>query len=393
MNIEEPVAQGNALLQKGFRPFFLLATAGGMLMILIWVASYAGLAASPADYYGHNVWHLHEMLFGYSTAVIAGFLLTAVANWTGRETATGTSLAILAAVWLAGRIAPLLPLPELLIALLDLTFLPLLAGLLASRIIVTGNKRNYFVPVLLSLLWFANLGIHLQALGISDSFALPGQRLALAMIWLLICVIATRILPAFSKSGLTDYRGQRNAHTDKLAILACAAFAIAYTSNLTWLLGTTGLLACALICVQLIQWRDRKVWQVPLLWVLHLGYGWLALGLLMIGLQALGFINSPFNLGLHAATIGAVGGLTLGMMARVSLGHTGRKLNPNKAVITAFILVQLAVLMRAVLPLFVPQHYISLVQFSGLLWGIALGIFVVVFTPILISARPDGRPG
>ncbi|RRJ83394.1 NnrS family protein [Aestuariirhabdus litorea] len=390
-NIQSPQpASGFALFELGFRPFFLLAGWLGVVLVAIWGAVYANLL-SLNTYYGLIGWHSHEMLFGYTPAVIGGFLLTAVRNWTGVSTIRGPLLAGLALVWLAARILPLVPAaPHWLIAAVDLAFLPCLIIALVPPL-MQGKAKNWMFVVILAVMASANALVHAERLGISG---LPnGAYLMSHLIMLIIVIMGGRVIPFFTEAGVrpVQIQLQRREWVDRLSIALVIALAIAQTlapySPLTPLLAGLAALAHG---VRLIGWYHPLIWQYPLLWILHLSYLWLVLGLALIPLASLGLV-SPF-VALHAFTTGAIGGITLGMMARVALGHSGRPLVTSRWITLAFVAIQLCALVRVFGPLVWPGSP-PLISLSALLWVIAFGLFSLIYTPILIRPRIDGRPG
>lgn len=384
----------HALWALGFRPFFLGAGMLAWLFLLLWTMVYSR-GEALVNYYGAGMfWHGHEMIFGYTVAVIAGFLLTAVRNWTGRDTAHGTGLFWLVLLWLAGRIAPLLDawLPGSVIALLDLAFLPALVATLLPPLRASQQPHNLRLLVVLALLAVANLLVHLQALGVTQASAQVGLYGAVYLIVLLIAVIVGRVLPFFTERGIAGAQPHQWPWLERatLALTALLALVLPWQSANRWL-GSLCLLAAVLHALRAAAWIDRRMWAIPILWVLHVGYAWVAVGFALTGLAAWG-MGTPL-LALHAFTVGAVGTLTLGMMARVALGHTGRDMRAEPLVTWSFILLTLAAATRVLLPVFVPQWYAAGVMISGVGWSLAFVLFVLVYAPILAQPRVDGRPG
>ncbi len=393
-----PTPRGGALAAKGFRPFFLLAGAFAAGVLPLWLLALGGLVR-PTAYFDTFGWHAHEMVFGFAAAVIAGFLLTAAANWTARETLTGPPLLGLAALWVAARVALVLPhLPRAVPALLDLSFLPLVALAIGRPIVASRNHRNLVMVGVVLALWTANLVMHLDVLG-----ALPGARtraalLAVDLVVFLMVVMAGRIFPMFTRNA-TQHRVPRSdavrAHPrlDALAIAATAALVVldlaAPGRPATTLV--TGI-AAALLIARAAHWGSRYVLGEPLLWILHVTYALIPVGL---GLRVASQLTAavPASLATHALTVGAIGGMTLGMMARVGLGHTGRKLVVGRPMALAFALVTLAALVRVAGPLLASAHTRLALHVSGTLWTTAFALFVVVYTPILARSRADGKPG
>jgi len=380
------------LFALGFRPLFLLAGWSAVVLIGVWLLLFT---REPAlnSYYGTHLWHAHELTFGYTAAVIGGFLLTAVRNWTDTPTLNGPPLAGLALIWLAGRLLPFFPqvIPGPLIALVDLAFLVLLAVAIAIPIWRKGSRQNLlFIPILL-LLDLANGMVHLQALQVTSASGLTGVRLGIYLILLLITILGGRVIPFFTERALSVTTRQRPT-VERLAFVTLILLALAEL----WypqpqLLMVLAALATVVHAMRLAGWYAPGIWREPLLWVLHLGYAWLVIGMAIRGLAAADLIMP--SLTWHAYTVGAIGVLTLGMMARVALGHTGRPMRAHRSVAVAFGLVNLAAALRVLAPAVFPQWYLTWITSSGWCWIAAFGIFALVYTPILVRPRADGRPG
>ena len=381
------------LFALGFRPFFLLAAIFAVVLIAIWAGAFV-INRPLTTYYGMTGWHSHEMIFGYACAVIAGFLLTAVRNWTGMETAKGPPLAGLSALWLAGRIMPFFPgaLPSWLIALVDLLFLPALALSLAIPLVRGGQKRNLFFIPLLGALALADLLVHLELFGFAYGSARAGNFLALDLIILLIVIMGGRVIPFFTERALSGVSPKRWRWLEWTSIASVIAFMLAelfLPGSIP--AGVMAGLAAASNGLRLAGWYTKRFWAVPLLWVLHLGYAWVVVGFCLKTLAVLDLVLPQLTL--HAFTVGGIGVLTLGMMARVSLGHTGRPLKAAGPVAFAFALINLAAVLRGIVPIIFPYWLLQLAALSGGLWILSFLIFVVIYTPILISPRVDGLPG
>ncbi|MDX9766419.1 MAG: NnrS family protein [Ectothiorhodospiraceae bacterium] len=392
--VEEPhiarAPKGFVPFALGFRPFFLLAGIAAVLLLPLWLLVLADVLRAP-DYFGAATWHGHTMLFGYAVAVIAGFLLTAVRNWTGVQTATGTPLALLAALWLAGRIAPFLPLPGWSIAVVDIAFLPALAIALAIPLLRAGQRHNLvFLPVL-ALMTLANVLVHAQALSWSFT-ATTGLRLMTDLVLLLITIIGGRVIPFFTESAIPGFKARRHAAIEWASIGTLIALLLAHAFTVPAMM--TAILAAAAALAQglrLSGWLTRAAWNVPLLRVLHLGYGWLVIGFALETFEIVGW--TPSGMALHAHTAGAIGVLTLGMMARVSLGHSGRLLQPAASIAFSFTLLNVAVLLRLLAVVLPAPAYLPSLTAAGLVWTLAFAIFLWVYAPILVKSRVDGRPG
>jgi uncharacterized protein involved in response to NO len=381
------------LFALGFRAFFALAGLSALVLIVLWNAIFKG-ALTLDNYFHANYWHGHEMLLGYSVAVIAGFLLTAVKNWTGRATLTGDQLAALCLLWLYGRIVPFYSglLPDGLIALIDFSFLPALAYQISKPIVQTKYYTGLVFIGILLVLALGNGLIHAEILGLEKNTAWLGLQLVEATIIILILVIAGRVFPFFTERGIPGTLVTRNPILDGSAIAtAVIVFGLQLFNVSGTVLAVAAVLAVIANGARLAGWYMQRIWYVPLLWILYAGYVWIILGFILTVFSAYSLVLP--SLALHAFTIGGIGVLTLGMMARVSLGHTGRALRVSNAMAIAFILINLAALFRVLLPIAMPGWYGSLLYVSTLLWLAAFALFIFVYAPILTSARVDGQPG
>ena len=381
------------LFALGFRAFFILAGLAALILLVFWNALFNG-TLMLGYYFPNSYWHAHEMLLGYAVAVISGFLLTAVKNWTGRPTVAGDQLAGLCLLWLYGRILPFYAgtLPDTLIALADFAFLPALAYQIAKPLIEVRQYRNMFFIGLLLLLAIGNGLIHLEMLGFQKNSAATGIQLVVATIIILILIIAGRVFPFFTERGIPGTLIIRTPLLDNLSIAsAIIVFSLQLSGISGALLALSALVAAALNAARLFGWYVQRIWYVPLLWVLYIGYGWIILGFVLTVLSAYSLVMP--SLALHAFTLGGIGVLTLGMMARVSLGHTGRSLKASNAIANAFILINAAALFRVLLPIAMPVWYGTLVYLSTLFWLAAFSLFVFVYIPLLTRARIDGQDG
>lgn len=388
--LPQPPQPKFALFALGFRPFFLGAGIFAVVLIALWLAFFRGgmplaLFISPAQ------WHAHEMLFGFTGAVITGFLLTAVQNWTGMRTPSGKPLVLLFLLWLAGRLAPFVPgSPSELYALIDAALFPAVMIAIARPILRAKQLRNAAFPLMLAMLTISNLLVHAEWLGHVKS-ATTGFMLAIYMIVLMMVVMGGRVIPSFTDNKVRT-KAKRWKVIEWLApatTLATLAAVLALpVSPITALIAG---IAAAVHAVRLAGWYTSKYWAVPLLWVLHLGYGWIVIGFALTALAAVKIVTP--SLALHAFTAGAMGTLTLGMMARVALGHTGRTLEPAKVINLAFVLITLAAIVRVFWPLLASNTDNAAVLISGLFWMSAFTLFVFIYTPILILRRVDGKAG
>lgn len=378
----------------GFRPFFLLAGVFAILLIPLWLAIFSGLWSVPA-YLGPLGWHAHEMLFGYTMAVVAGFLLTAVRNWTGLPTPTGPLLAGLASIWLMARFALVSTtlVPAWLAAVIDVSFLPAIAGVLLPPLWRSRNLRNLAFPFILLALAGANLVIHLQALGMLTSGSDRALQFTLNAVTLIMVVIGGRVIPVFTANVLPEAQVRRLAWADSLAIgSVILVLVIDLFPALHALTGPVALLAAATNLIRMLRWRSLATRRVPMLWILHLGYAWIVVALALKGLAGMVPVVTP-SAAIHALTVGAIGSLTLGMMSRVALGHTGRAIVASTPIIAAFILINASAILRVVIPIVMPEFYGLGLSVAGLLWSSAFALFVIYYTPILMQPRIDGKPG
>lgn len=381
------------LFGLGFRVFFALAGLSALILIVLWNAIFKG-SLTVDNYFTNNYWHAHEMLLGYSVAVIAGFLLTAVKNWTGKPTLTGDKLAGLALLWLYGRILPFYAglLPDVLIAVIDFAFLPVLAYQICKPIMQARHFRSLVFIGLLLLLTLGNGLIHAEILGLCQTTAWIGIQLVVATIIILILILAGRVFPFFTERGLSGTLIIRNPLLDALSIgSAVVVFALQIFAISGTFLALTAVFAGTVNIARIAGWYVRRIWYVPLLWILYVGYGWIIVGFILTALSAYTWV-SP-SLALHAFTLGGIGVLTLGMMARVSLGHTGRALRVSNAIAIAFIMINFAALLRVLLPIAIPHWYNILIYVSTLSWLVAFSLFMFVYAPILTTPRIDGQEG
>ncbi len=384
------------LLAFGFRPFFLLAGLAGALTPPVFLAAYTGLI--DADFgWPVTYWHGHEMIFGFVVAAVAGFLFTALANWTGRAPVRGATLGILVGLWLAGRAAMALAgvLPAALVAVVDLALLPALAVLVLRELIRGRNRRNMPFPVLLMVLFAANLLFHLERLGVAET-ARPGLYLAVHVIALLIAIVGGRVVPAFTVAALRRAGAAADLSSppwlERTAIAAVASVAVAELADPGGVAaGALALAAALLLAARLSGWRGLASLDQPILWVLHLGYLWLAVGFAVKAAADLGGWLPP-SAALHALTAGAAGTMILGVMTRAALGHTGRALATPPAIVVAYGLISVGAALRVAEPLLATPSAMILTA-SALIWAAGFGIFTVIYWPILTAPRIDARPG
>ncbi|MDT4328589.1 NnrS family protein [Methylomonas sp. MED-D] len=381
------------LFAMGFRAFFALAGLSALALIGLWNAMSNG-NLHVDHYFPGTLWHAHEMLLGYTSAVIAGFLLTAVANWTSRQTVSPDQLASLSFLWLYGRVLPFYSewLPDVLIAAVDWSFLPALTYFVARPILQTRQYQHGVFVALLLLMALANAWIHGEVLGWSVAGAARGLNLMAGLVVVMILVIAGRVFPFFTERGLSGVICIRSPALDIAAILAGAAVFLLLLIGVSGLfLAAAAFAAAVLSLLRVGGWYNPRIWYVPLLWVLYIGYAWVIVGFVLVALSAFEWVAPA--LALHAFTVGGIGILTLGMMARVALGHTGRALKASNVIAIAFIAVNLAALFRVLVPALVPTWYGGLVMASAYCWLAAFSLFAFYYAPILTAPRLDGQPG
>ncbi|OAI14377.1 short-chain dehydrogenase [Methylomonas lenta] len=381
------------LFAMGFRAFFALAGLSALALIALWNAMANG-SLHLDNYYPAIQWHAHEMLLGYSVAVIAGFLLTAVRNWTGMQTANPDQLAALCFLWIYGRVLPFYSelVPDVFIAAVDFAFLPALTYFISKPLLKTGHYKNLIFTGLLLLLTVANGLIHAQILGFSETGVMLGLDMLVAIIVMMILVIAGRVFPFFTERGLSGVICIRNPGLDIVTIvISMTVFVLMMLDVSGILLALVALAAVVLNVMRVSGWYDGRIWFVPLLWVLYVGYGWLILGFVMLALSAYALVLPA--VALHAFTVGGIGILTLGMMARVALGHTGRALKTSNVMAIAFLLINLAAIMRVLFPAILPAWYGGFVLVSTYAWLAAFSLFAFYYLPILVAPRSDGEPG
>ena len=393
-HLEEPLprptrSSGFALWQIGFRPFYLLASAFAALSIGLWALQFAGWLVHP--YLQGPMWHAHEMLFGFTLAVVVGFLLTAGRNWSNRPTLSGAPLAALAALWIAGRVLVLTPFGWA-AAFANAAF-PLAAAIaLAIPFIAARNRRNYFFVGLLGLMSVAVLMVHLAQLGVVRLPAWVGIRLALDGVLFIMAVMAGRVIPMFTNNGVPGAGATHQPLIEKAALGSVLALLAADALQLDGaaLAVIAGLCAAAHLARWLL-WRPWTTLRAPLVWVLHAAYAWIPVHLALRALAPFGWF-AP-SLATHALTVGAAGGLIIGMMTRTARGHTGRPLRAARIDVACYTLVLAAAVLRVLLPLAAPALTVHAVLCSAALWSIGFGLYAVHYWPILTRARADGKPG
>ena len=377
-----------------FRPFFLAGSFFAMLAIPLWVATWTGIWPGFQPTGGWLSWHRHEMLFGFAMAIVAGFLLTAGQTWTGQPGVSGKKLMVLAGVWLLARLGWLFGLPLALMIPLDLMFMFGLTGLMVRMLWVVRQKRNYPIIAVLTLMISANVMV-LCGIALSDD-GLQRQG-TLAGLWLvatLMSIIGGRVIPFFTQRGLGHTTAVKHLGWLDVALLVGSgliavfyAAGVALQQNL--LLGVLFLAIAAGHLLRLVRWHDVAIWRVPLLWSLHLAMLWLVVAAAGLALWNFGLLDSS-SPSLHALSVGSMSGLILAMIARVTLGHTGRSLALPSGIIGAFVLLNLGAASRVFLS---GQWPIMGLWLAAICWAVAFALYIWRYAPMLVSARVDGNPG
>lgn len=384
--------EGNGLFSVAFKPFFLLGSCWSALALGVWIISVA--CGQPLNTVLPGVaWHIHAMLFGFVMAAIAGFILTAVANWTGRSPINGPLLALLALLWGSGRVLNLFPAlaPFWIVAATDVAFPLALALLVAREIVVARSRRNFMMPIPIVLLAVADALMYLDAAGLEISHGL-GWRLALAAVITLISVVGARIVPAFTRNWRVirgaaqlphshlwlDRVGSATLHT---GLIAWALFPAAMPAGLLLLAGS------ALTLARFLGWEGWTTLNEPLLAILHTGYMWLIAGAALLGLSTM-TLAIPESAAVHALTTGAIGTMVLAVMTRVFRGHTGRPLTADTLTVIIYLLVNTAGVARVAAEL-LPGPYVLLLELAAILWIGAFLLFALWSAPVVWRSRFD----
>lgn len=375
------------LFSLGFRPFFLGGAVFATIAVAVWALWLYGRLPGAQPVGGMLAWHRHEMPFGFASAIIAGFLLTAVPNWTGRPGLHGWPLIGLVLVWLLARLAWLMPLSSPLLVILQIPFLPLLAWFIGLDLVKAGKRDNYPILLVIALLagcqWMTLAGMS------TDNIELQ-RRGALAALWLvgaLMTVIGGRVIPFFIQRGLNRPPVPvTSPWPTRVLLVAGLLAALSFAAGLNdqprpWLAGLF-LLITGLHLLRLWRWHDRGIWRVPLLWSLYLAYAWLLVAAAAMLLWHAGVLAQQ-SLASHSLAVGGIGGLILAMIARVSLGHTGRALKPAKSIVGGFALLMVAGVCRVL----VVPFSVNGLGLSALFWCAAFMLFLLSYTGILLRAR------
>jgi uncharacterized protein involved in response to NO len=397
INLEQPKKIGKfAFLHLGFRPFFVGAISFALLAMLIWMSVYILGWNLPIPHFSSITWHAHEMIFGYSLAVVAGFLLTALKNWTGRQTLHGYPLLLLFLLWLVARLLPFFGefMPLAIIAAIDNLFLLLLSISVFLTVFNAKHWKSLALASLLPLLLVSNIVFYLGAFGLLSQGMRYGLYAGLYLILTFIFIMGRRVIPFFIERGvgysvqLKNFKWIDNTH-----IILFWLFGIADLLNLNaYIIAGLAGISCLVHGLRLVGWYTRGIWKKPLLWILYLGYTFIVVG---FALKVLAMVSGiSVYLAVHAFAFGGIGLVTSGMMARVSLGHTGRNVfSPPRSLFWIFGLLVCGTLVRVILPLINSSFYLVWIGLSQAFWIIAFGWFLYIYFPMLIYPRTDGHYG
>ncbi len=378
------------LLSQGFRPFFLAGATWAAISVGLWVMSVTGILDLRVP--DALKWHVHEMLFGYTGAIITGFILTAIPNWTRRLPVNGRALALLVVLWALGRAAGLMQglMSPPVVMFVDVSF-PVCVVIVVLREIIAGkNWKNLPISAALGLYAISNLVDHLAA---NDTFAdaAVGQRMGLSVIVMLIALIGGRVIPSFTGNWLKK-RGVDISPTpfsgfDRFSLLVLLGALALWTAKPELALSGWLLMASGTIHgVRMSRWCGYATASDALVIILHVGYGWIALGLLLLGTEVIWSGAVPLS-GIHAVTAGGIGTMTLAMMTRASLGHSGQGLLAGPGTIAIYGLVSAGAMLRVLTPMFSGDVYAEILGLSAFLWASAFVLFVVVYFPLLSGVR------
>lgn len=368
-----------ALWELGFRPFYLLASLFASLSIALWTAQVSGWLERP--YLAGPLWHAHEMLFGFTLAVMVGFLLTAVRTWSNRPAASGLPLALLAGLWLAGRVLVLTPFGWT-AAIVNVAFPVAAAAALAIPLWQSRNRRNYFFVAFLASMSIASLGMHLSHLDAVDLSPWLSLRVALDLMLFVMVVLAGRVIPMFTNNGVPGAGAARHPVVETTALVSVLLLLVADAVGLR---GTL-LAAVALVCaaahgLRWLLWKPLRTWRHPIVWVLHVAYAWIPLHLALRAASELTWLAD--SVATHALTVGAAGGLIIGMMTRTARGHTGRPLRADGPDIACYTLVLMAASVRVGVPLAMPTWSMQGFILSAALWSMGFALYFVRYWPVL----------
>ncbi|WP_406644784.1 NnrS family protein [Aliisedimentitalea scapharcae] len=388
------MATVNRVFSEGFRVFFLAAGIYGIFTGLVWTLWLGGVIDTPSQAFAPHLWHAHEMIFGYATAAIGGFFLTAVPNWTNAPGARQGYIAVVSGLWFAGRLAVWYSaaLPPLAVAGLDLIFVPILAAKILSQLLKRPKPQNMMFMIFLALLWVSNLMVHLEWIGVTDDTAYAGMRGGVIVLCSLIAILGGRVTPAFTRNamkrdGVPEARWPRSVPViERATIVLAILLPVLVLAQVPGVF--SGAIAIVFGVVQLIRlskWGGGWCLKQPILLALHMGLAMLALGLILWGLAGLQIGDEIAAL--HVLGIGCVGGMTLAVMSRAGLGHSGRPLIAPTPIALGYFVIALAAAMRWVGPMLSDSLFLPSMMITGFLWVLAFALYVVAMWPALTQPR------
>lgn len=388
----KPADQGPAFFSYGFRPFFLSASLFAGVALPVWFL----LLTDTIDLdflYPAREWHVHEMIFGFLPCVIAGFILTAIPNWTNRPALCGLPLMLLFSLWLAGRLSIACPwIPSLAAAIIDCSFLVALAGVVWREIIAGQVWNRAPIGIVISLYAVANIVFHVSALGATETDL--ATRMALGLLMILLALIGGKITPGFTEDFLQEADITKQpapfSRFDGLAILLVALAALVWVVQPRHMVAGGVLITAGLVnMIRLSRWHGWMTWREPLVLILHVGYGWLALSLLTLGGSILGF-GLPSEHAIHALTTGTVGAMTLAVMTRATLGHTGRQKHAGPMTMLIYLMVNLGAILRLLAPT-MEGLSTSMLGMATVGWSGAYLLFAMIYGPYLLRPSLDNE--
>ncbi|MDG1707236.1 MAG: NnrS family protein [Emcibacteraceae bacterium] len=382
------------LFSAGFRIFFPLGALGGVLLLPYWVLLITGYADYLPSYFSPAAWHQHEMIFGVFAPIIIGFLFTAVPNWTGKPSPKGVPLALLGLLWALGRLAVFYgeTLPDYFPLILDVSLLPLAIMGIAPAIFSTGNKRNYFLPVMLMIFAAFNLFSHLSALDVVAMDENIFFIAALLFVVMLMNVIGGRVAPSFLKNKYPDVRQKTFKFILPISMISIISLMICIIGGApATIAGIFSTIAAVCLLIRLWGWKGWMAIKDPLQLILHIGVLWIAVGFLLFAYAS--YIDDSYIiLSYHAFSIGAAGSLTLGVMSRAMIGHSGKPMNNEPILTTIFCLISLSAISRIIAPVLLTDFYSEFLFISALCWVLAYLLFLIRFIPLVLAPRADGNP-
>jgi uncharacterized protein involved in response to NO len=382
-----------ALLGLGFRSFYSLAAVFAVIAMGLWLAIFTGMAPFSTDLPG-VFWHSHEMVFGFSAAVITGFLFTAVRNWTGQPTPTGALLGAIVLLWISARMLLVFGAGGLEV-ILDVLFLPVVAVAIAIPVFRSANKRNYKVVGITAVMAVLHFVFHLALSGeLPASLSRPSLFAVIDVITILFALVGGRVIPAFTKNAVP---GSNPTHKPFVEIAAFGLLVLLAATQLVsgemalnpWLPAGLAFLAAAAHALRLALWQPSVTLNSPLLWMMPVAYSWLPVALVLRGLAGLGMVLP--GTWIHALTVGALTSLMIAMMMRSTLGHTGRELVASRTDLVMFLLLQLAAVLRVLAGM--TGNHGMLTLLAGIVWIAAFAQFLLRYLPMLMAPRIDGKPG